>query len=54
MVFDSNKFGVKSLSTVVRADAVNVLVTDAGTSEDVLQALRAKGVEVHIVPAKSS
>ena len=49
MLLDSNKFGVKSLSTVLEAGEVNILVTDAGSPEDVLQALRAKGVEVHIV-----
>ena len=49
MLFDSNKFGVKSLTTVLRAGEINVLVTDAGAPEDVLQVLRAKGVEIHIV-----
>ena len=50
MLLDSNKFGVKSLTTVLKATQINILVTDAGAPEDVLQALRATGVEVHIVP----
>ena len=50
MLLDSNKFGVKSLTTVLQAGQINILVTDAGAPTDVLQALRAPGVEVHLVP----
>lgn len=50
MLLDSHKFGVKSLTTILQADQVNILLTDAGAPEDVLQTLRAKGVEIHIVP----
>lgn len=53
MLLDSNKFGVKSLTTVLQAGRINVLVTDADAPEDVLQALRLKGVEVHIVSDKT-
>ena len=50
MLLDSYKFGVKSLTTVLQVGEANVLVTDSGAPEDVLQALRSKGVEVHLVP----
>ena len=50
MLLDSHKFGVKSLTTFLQADQINILVTDAAAPEDVLQTLRAKGVEIHIVP----
>lgn len=49
MLLDSNKFGVKSLTTVLQAGQVNILVTDAGAPRDVLQALKTRGVEVYLV-----
>ena len=50
MLLDSNKFGVKSLTTVLQAGKIDILVTDSNAPEDVLQALREKNVMVHIVP----
>jgi DeoR/GlpR family transcriptional regulator of sugar metabolism len=53
MLLDSNKFGVKSFTTVLQAGEPDLLVTDPGAPEDVLALLRVKGVEVHLVPAES-
>ncbi|MFO7171291.1 MAG: DeoR/GlpR family DNA-binding transcription regulator [Chloroflexota bacterium] len=47
---DSSKFGVKSLTGVVPADGVSILVTDSGAPPDMVAELRARGVDVRVVP----
>jgi DeoR/GlpR family transcriptional regulator of sugar metabolism len=49
-LIDSSKFGVKSLTSVVAADAVDILVTDSGAPEAVVKELRSRGVDVRVVP----
>jgi DeoR/GlpR family transcriptional regulator of sugar metabolism len=48
-LIDSSKFGVKSLTSVVPADGVDILVTDSGAPEEIVQELRARGVDVRVV-----
>ncbi|MCS7222235.1 MAG: DeoR/GlpR family DNA-binding transcription regulator [Anaerolineae bacterium] len=50
LLLDSSKFGVRSLSPIIPLQEVDILVTDAGASVDVLNALREMGIEVHIAP----
>lgn len=51
VLLDSHKFGVKSLTTVLPANKVDVLVTGADAPESTLQLLRAEGVQIHITPS---
>ncbi|MCA2001001.1 MAG: DeoR/GlpR family DNA-binding transcription regulator [Chloroflexi bacterium] len=48
MLLDSSKIGARSLLQVAAFDEVDLLVTDDNAPQDVLSALREKGVEVHI------
>lgn len=50
-LIDSSKFGVKSLMTVLGVDEIDVLVTDDGAPDDMVAAMRDRGVDVHVVPA---
>ncbi len=50
MLIDSSKFGVNSLMTVLPLDQITTLVTDSQAPGDMLDALRARGVEVIIAP----
>jgi DeoR family transcriptional regulator, aga operon transcriptional repressor len=49
VVADSSKFQRRSLSVIAKLDAVHKVVTDSGTSPEVLAALRARNVEVIVV-----
>jgi DeoR/GlpR family transcriptional regulator of sugar metabolism len=49
MLMDSTKFNIKSLTTVLRAEELDLLITDSGAPTWVRAELEAKGVEVHIV-----
>ncbi|MCU1437039.1 MAG: hypothetical protein JWP66_126 [Naasia sp.] len=48
-LLDSSKFGVVSTTTVAAAAEIDVLVTDEGAPEDMLDALRELGVDVRVV-----
>ncbi|MGE5221821.1 MAG: DeoR/GlpR family DNA-binding transcription regulator [Omnitrophica WOR_2 bacterium] len=49
LLLDSSKFNVRSLSQIVPLDEIDILVTDCQAPKDILDALSAQGVEVHIV-----
>src|ERR1700761_5831436 len=49
MVCDSTKFGRRSLSLIVPADAIHTVITDTNLSEDQAEAIKALGVEVILV-----
>jgi len=49
VVADSSKFQRRSLSIIARLDAVHKVITDSGTPPEMLEALRARGVEVIVV-----
>jgi DeoR/GlpR family transcriptional regulator of sugar metabolism len=48
-LMDSSKFGVRSLARIVPLEAVHVLVTDTAAPPDFVAALRAMGIDVHLV-----
>jgi len=48
-LLDSSKFGVRSLSRIVPLSDVDILVTDQDAPIDLVNALRAQGIDVHIV-----
>ena len=48
MLLDSSKLGVRSLIQVLPLDEVNIVVTDSGANTDFVEALRQRGIEVHI------
>jgi DeoR family transcriptional regulator of aga operon len=49
VVADSSKFQRRSLSVIAKLDAVHKLITDHGTTPEVVAALRARNVEVIVV-----
>ena len=49
VLLDSSKFGVLSLATVMRAEDIDVLVTDDQAPPETLRALVARGVDVRVV-----
>lgn len=49
VVMDSSKFGVKSLLTVLGVEEIDILLTDAGISEELKGALIEQGVDVRVV-----
>jgi DeoR/GlpR family transcriptional regulator of sugar metabolism len=51
LLLDSTKFGLQSLTTVLHPHAGHVLVTDDDAPPEAIAALRARGVDVHLVPA---
>jgi DeoR/GlpR family transcriptional regulator of sugar metabolism len=50
MLVDSSKFGVRSLMKVLDFGEIRLLITDAGAPAELLDGLRAQGVEVVVVP----
>ncbi len=50
MLFDSSKFGVKSLTTVLHPGEVHMLITDSAAPQSMVQGLIEQGVDVHITP----
>jgi DeoR/GlpR family transcriptional regulator of sugar metabolism len=48
VLIDSSKIGARSLVQVLPLDEVDVLVTDAAAPKEIVDALRQKGVEVHL------
>lgn len=50
VLVDSSKFGKRTLNQVLRFSDVDILVTDSGAPQDILDALAAQGIEVHIAP----
>lgn len=53
VVADSSKFGVTTLSTVASVEAVDTIVTDSEAPQDVIEALRNRGVEVIVADRKT-
>ena len=49
VVADTSKFQRRSLSVIAKLDAVHKLITDSGANPEVLQALRARNIEVIVV-----
>jgi len=50
VLIDSSKFGKRTLNQVMRFSEVNILVTDSGAPQYMLDAISEKGIEVHIAP----
>jgi DeoR/GlpR family transcriptional regulator of sugar metabolism len=50
MLMDSTKLGIRSLMKVLDFGEIRLLITDDGISEEGLEELRARGVEVVVVP----
>ncbi|OHY45161.1 glucitol operon DNA-binding transcriptional repressor SrlR [Enterobacter roggenkampii] len=48
LLVDSSKFGRRSPNVVCPLDAVNVLITDSGISDEISTQLRARGIEIII------
>jgi DeoR/GlpR family transcriptional regulator of sugar metabolism len=48
-LLDSSKFGVTSLTTVLPANGVRTLVTDAGAPADFVASLEAMGIDVRVL-----
>ena len=48
--FDHTKFGRQSVMPLCGLESVDTVVTDSAASEEVVQALRARGVEVIVAP----
>jgi DeoR/GlpR family transcriptional regulator of sugar metabolism len=48
VVADSSKFGRRSMSVIAPMDQVDRVITDAGVSPDMVEALRRRGVEIVI------
>jgi DeoR/GlpR family transcriptional regulator of sugar metabolism len=51
LMVDSSKFGRRSLAQILPFSEIDVLVTDSGAPPDILDELRAMGIEVHIACA---
>lgn len=49
VLIDSSKFGVRTLTRVLRFDEVNTLVTDSAAPPAVVDGLREAGIDVHLV-----
>lgn len=49
LLMDSSKFGVRSLFPVIPLNSVDVLITDDGAPADVVEQLRALGLDVRVV-----
>jgi DeoR/GlpR family transcriptional regulator of sugar metabolism len=47
-LMDSSKLGVRSLSPVAAPERIGTLITDARAPGEMLDALRARGVQVHV------
>ncbi len=48
LLIDSTKFGIRSLSSILPMERINILVTDAGASENDMSQLREMGIDVHV------
>lgn len=53
LLLDSSKFGTRSLRQVLSLRDVDVLITDSGASDDVVDGLRKEDLEVHVVDASA-
>ena len=49
VVADTSKFQRRSLSVIAKLDAVHKVITDSGANPEVVQALRARNIEVIVV-----
>jgi DeoR/GlpR family transcriptional regulator of sugar metabolism len=52
MMLDSTKFGVRSLTHVIDFSEIALLISDEAAPEEIVQGLRARGVQVVLVPIK--
>jgi DeoR/GlpR family transcriptional regulator of sugar metabolism len=48
MLLNSSKFGVRSLMTVMNLDEIDVLITDSDSPPEMVEEIRARGVDVRI------
>jgi DeoR/GlpR family transcriptional regulator of sugar metabolism len=48
VLLHSGKVGIKSLMTVMSLDEIEVLITDEECPAELVQALRVRGIDVHI------
>jgi DeoR/GlpR family transcriptional regulator of sugar metabolism len=51
--FDHTKLGRKSVSPLCELDCIDTIVTDAGASNELIEELRGKGIEVIVAPISS-
>ncbi|MCS6825027.1 MAG: hypothetical protein NZ553_00285, partial [Caldilinea sp.] len=49
LLMDSTKFGVRSLQRIVPLEEVDVLITDDAAPAADVEALRAMGIDVHVI-----
>lgn len=52
LLLDSSKFGVKSLMTVIELSRVTALITDSGAPAELVERLRAGGLNVILAPPR--
>ncbi len=50
LLLDSSKFGVRSMMRVLDLEAIHTLVTDDGAPTAIVEALRARGIVVVLIP----
>ena len=50
LLLDSSKFGVRSVMRMLDLEAIHTLVTDDGAPMAIIEALRARGIVVVLLP----
>lgn len=50
LLIDSSKFGLRSLTPVLPIEEFEVIITDDRAPQDMVDALRARNIEVHVAP----
>ncbi len=50
LLLDSSKFGVRSMMRMLDLEAIHTLVTDDGAPMAIIEALRARGIVVVLLP----
>ncbi|MFL7869561.1 MAG: DeoR/GlpR family DNA-binding transcription regulator [Anaerolineales bacterium] len=48
LLMDSSKFGKSSLASIVRLESIDILVTDEGAPQEMLEQFRELGMEIHV------
>ncbi len=54
LLLDSSKFKVRSLSQIIPLNEIDTLVTDSRAPKDMLDAIRAEGIDIHIADEHAS